>query len=87
MKTLKHGPTAPPRSSRQKRTYTQRKQIENVTKDNKSNTNNDRSAVTKTARASQPKSSSPIRCVSCNQTDVPLILGGSEPNIFLMTPL
>lgn len=83
MKTLKHGPTAPPRS-RPKKTNTQRKQPENNINDTVSDTNN---ATTKTARASQSKSSSTIRCVSCNQTDVPLILGGSKSNIFFITTM
>lgn len=87
MKTLKHGPTAPPRSSRPKKTNTQRKQTGNGIKDNISDTNIDRSAITKAARASQSKPPSPIRCISCNQTDVPLILGGSESNILLITIL
>ena len=82
MKTLKHGPTAPPRS-RPKKT-TQQKQTENNIKDTVSDTNN---TNTKTPRASQSKSSSPIRCVSCNQTDVPLILGGSKSNIFFIAAM
>lgn len=80
MKPLKHGPsTIPARAPRQKRTYTQRKTGVDGKLQRKASTSNsiDTSDTRKRPRLSQSGShNSQIRCISCSQTDVPLILGG-----------
>ncbi|KAF8167672.1 hypothetical protein B0H34DRAFT_682661 [Crassisporium funariophilum] len=79
MKTLKHGPTAPSRAARQKRTYSQRKPIDSTAnKDKAQGANGNPTPASKRARtaSSRPPTAAQIQCASCQQTDVPLILGG-----------
>lgn len=91
MKPLKHGPsTIPTRAPRQKRTYTQRKTGVDGKLQRKASTSNivDNPETRKRPRLSQSGShNSQIRCISCSQTDVPLILGGRKhSSIFLFLP-
>jgi hypothetical protein len=79
MKPLKHGPsTIPTRAPRQKRTYAQRKTGVDGKLQRKASTSNT-SEIRKRPRLSHSGSyNSQIRCISCSQTDVPLILGGRK---------
>ena len=74
MKPLKQGPTPQPRTNRQRKPYTQKK----VTEHNPNKSKAEDPVPVKKSRASQSKASpTPIQCLTCKQTDVPLILGGS----------
>ncbi|KDR85433.1 hypothetical protein GALMADRAFT_234306, partial [Galerina marginata CBS 339.88] len=80
MKPLRQGPN-PSRVSRQKRSYTSRRTDKTsitVTNESKSVDGPTEAIVVKKSRTSQSKSSTstPIQCLTCKQTDVPLILGG-----------
>ena len=74
MKPLKQGASSQSRAPRQKRSRKEGTTSENA-KDNDPDT-----VVVKRARPSQPKATSlaTIHCLSCKNSDVPLILGGSE---------
>lgn len=60
----------------------QRKRKEAIAASSEKSKDNDvaRDAVVKRARSTQSKLAplTPIQCISCKNTDVPLILGGSE---------
>lgn len=74
MKPLKQGPAPQPRTNRQRKPYTQKKSAEQNPNQNKPGD----PVPVKKSRASQSKASpTPIQCLTCKQTDVPLILGGS----------
>ncbi|KAF8203018.1 hypothetical protein BJ912DRAFT_942627 [Pholiota molesta] len=70
MKLLRHGPTPQSRAARNRKPYAGKKTAapKTVSADG---------GIVKKPRASQSKPvPTPIQCVSCKQTDVPLILGG-----------
>ena len=74
MKPLKQGPTPQPRTNRQRKPYAQKKLTEHNPNQNKA----EGPVPVKKSRTSQSKASpTPIQCLTCKQTDVPLILGGS----------
>jgi hypothetical protein len=74
MKPLRQGPTPQPRTNRQRKPYTQKKLAEPNPQQSKPGD----TVLVKKPRASQSKASpTPIQCLTCKQTDVPLILGGS----------
>ncbi len=75
MRPLKQGPSSHNRPVRQKR----RKDAASVDKPKDDNATED-TVVVKRARSIPSKTSPliPIQCTSCKNTDVPLILGGSE---------
>ena len=74
MKLLKQGASSQSRAPRQKRSRKEAVASENA-KDNDTD-----AAVVKRARPSQPKATplATIHCLSCKNSDVPLILGGSK---------
>ncbi|KIM47777.1 hypothetical protein M413DRAFT_439447 [Hebeloma cylindrosporum] len=73
MKPLKQGPTPQSRTNRQRKPYTQKK----ITEQNPNQNKPDDPVPVKKSRTSQSKASpTPIQCLTCKQTDVPLILGG-----------
>lgn len=81
MKPLKQGPTPQPRTNRQRKPYGQKKFAEQNPNQNKPGD----PVPVKKSRASQSKASpTPIQCLTCKQTDVPLILGGSVFYFFLL---
>lgn len=71
MRPVRQGPAPQPRAPRQRKPYSEKKgAIKAVTGETIS---------VKKARGSTSKAPAlPIQCVSCKQTDVPLILGGSK---------
>lgn len=82
MKPLKQGPTPQPRTNRQRKPYAQKKFTEQHPNQNKP----EDPVPVKKSRASQSKAAStPIQCLNCKQTDVPLILGGSAFHFFHFT--
>ena len=79
MKPLKQGPTPQPRTNRQRKPYAQKKIAEQNPNQNKPGD----PVPVKKSRASKA-SPTPIQCLTCKQTDVPLILGGSVFYFFLL---
>lgn len=77
LKTLKSGPVG---TTRTKRTTTSRKADSSASKkpDNGINLSSQSSKRRKLSRSQHDSVPTQIQCISCKQTDVPLILGGRE---------
>ena len=71
MRPVRQGPAPQPRAPRQRKPYSDKK---GATKDVTGETISSKKARGSTSKAPVL----PIQCVSCKQTDVPLILGGSK---------